>query len=363
MSTSSRFDVNSNIRGVIEWQSNGATHVLARPDPKVNFITLTIHFDSKSAHFEVRVPFRLKGVETKSDITLRACASSVISLDLVKSPTFPAEVEQWFDTTALGLCFKLNCNLNILVANTAAEPIRPQSGTRAGPTFDAVRDFSRTAEFTIYVEAREAPAKLKSISDAISEGFFKSSHNSRFQLSSMYAGLGAKIVQLPEDKSSMPPSYEEVESPPPPPPIDHKPDRKRPRQDTQTERNSDIVRIWAELEGMKKAKLEDRERIALLEKENQELRKAVEALEERYKLLDESHQDLNHSFGALETVTGKNTEENYESFSNDLEEVREDISKLSDELRFVQDGPISDEFVVKVKDAVLQVITTRLSAD
>jgi flagellar motility protein MotE (MotC chaperone) len=363
MSTSSRLDLNSNIRSVIEWQSDGATHVLARPDPKVSLITLTIHFNSKSAHFEVRVPFRLKGVDTQSDITLRACASSVISLDLVKNPTLPAEVEQWFDTTALGLRFKLNCNLVILVANTAVEPICPKSGTRSGPIFDAVRDFSHTTEFTIYIEAREAPAKLKSISDAISKGLFEPSNSSHFQLSSMYAGLGAKIVQLPQDKRSMPPSYEEVESPPPPPPVDQKSNRKRPRQDTQTERNSDIDRIWAELEGMKKAKFEDRKRIALLEKENQELRKDMEALEEQYKILDKSHQDLNHSFEALETVTGKNTEENYESFSNDLEEVREDISKLSEELRFVQDGPTSDEFVVKVKDAVLQDITTRLSAD
>ncbi|TVY68266.1 hypothetical protein Focb16_v002358 [Fusarium oxysporum f. sp. cubense] len=367
MSTSPCLDVHFTARAVIEWQSDHESDrtscILAKPDPKVSSITLTARFDSKDSLFDIHIPLKLKGLDNTSDVTLRACASSVISLDVVKNPTVSSEVEQEFKSPALGLRFQLNRHLDILVPTPALEPICPAGRARSGVVLDAIREFSRATAFTVYIEARNASPKLQSVSDAVSQGFFKTSSSSRFQLASMYAGLGAKIVQLGADETLAPPSYEETEPPPPPPPIDHKPDRKRPRQDTETERAEEIALIWAELQMLKQAKATDWQRIAFLEKENQELRETVAKLQEQYKAFDKSQQDIHHSFGALETAVEKNTQEFEESVGNELAELREDISQLDHQLSFIQEGQVSDESVAKIKDAVLLDITSRLSGD
>ncbi|KAH7237150.1 uncharacterized protein BKA55DRAFT_521110, partial [Fusarium redolens] len=330
MSTLPCLDVHFTTRAVIEWQSDNesdrTTRILAKPDPKVSSITLTARFDSKSALFDIHIPLKLKGLDSTSDITLRACASSIISLDLVKNPIVHSEVEQEFKSAALGLRFQLNRHLDILVPTPALEPICPAGRARSGAVLDAIREFSRATAFTIYIEARNASPKLQSISDAVSRGLFKTSCSSRFQLASMYAGLGAKIVQLGADDTLAPPSYEETEPPPPPPPIDHKPDRKRPRQDTATECADDIALIWAELQMLNQAKAADGKRIAFLEKENQELRAAIAELQEQYKAFNKSQQDIHHSFGALETTVEKNTQDLEESVGNELAELRVNLS-------------------------------------
>ncbi|SCV48114.1 uncharacterized protein FFB14_10201 [Fusarium fujikuroi] len=367
MSTSPCLDVHFTTRAVIEWQSDNesdrATRFLAKPDPKVSSITLTTRFDSKGSLFDIHIPLKLKGIDNTSDITLRACASSVISLDIIKNPTVSSEVEQEFKSLALGLRFQLNRHLDILVPIPALEPIRPAGRARSGVVLDAIREFSRATVFTLYIEARNASPKLQSVGDAVSQGLFKTSCSSGFQLASMYAGLGAKIVQLGMDEALAPPSYEETEPPPPPPPIDPKPDRKRPRQDTATERAEEIALIWAELQMLKQAKDADGKRIAFLEKENQELRETVARLQEQYEAFDRSQQDIHHNFGALETTVEKNTQEFEESVGNELAELREDIRQLDHQLSFIQEGQVSDESVARIKDAVLLDITTRLLGD
>ncbi|KAF5680263.1 hypothetical protein FDENT_8466 [Fusarium denticulatum] len=181
-----------------------------------------------------------------------------------KNSPVSSEVEQEFKSPALSLCFQLNRHFDILVPTPALEPIRPAGRARSGVVLDAIREFSRATIFTVYIEARNASPKLQSVSDAVSQGLFKTSCSSRFQLASMYAGLGAKIVQLGADGTLAPPSYEETEPPPPLPPIDPKPDRKRPRQDTVTERTEEIALIWAQLQMLKQAKDADGKRIAFL---------------------------------------------------------------------------------------------------
>jgi translation elongation factor EF-1beta len=362
MPTSPCLDVHFATHAIIKWESDKTTHVLAKPDPKVSSITLMAHFNSTNALFELHIPIKLKGLNNTSDITLRACASSIISLDLVKNPTVTAEVEQELESTALGLRFELNCQLDILVPTPVIEPICPGGRARSGLILDAVREFTRATTFSVYIEARDAPPTLQSISDAVNQGLFKSYRSSRFQLASMYAGLGAKIVRLDADNTLMPPSYQETEPPPPPPPIDDKPDRKRHRQDTQTERADDIALIWAALQSLQQAKDTDIRRITALEMENQKLRQDLDKLQDGYAALKLSHQDLSFSFGALETTVEKNTEEHEESVNNELEEIREDVKKLDNQFCFIQEGQVSAESVAKIKDALLQDISSRLSA-
>ncbi|KAF9767124.1 hypothetical protein IL306_000363, partial [Fusarium sp. DS 682] len=353
-STSPYLDVHFTTRAVLEWQLDNTTRILAKPDPKVSSIEITARFDSSSELFDIRIPLKLKGLDTTSHITLRICASSIISLNLVKNPTVTTEVEQVLKSTALGLRFELNSHLDVLVPTPALDPISA-GRANSGAVLDAVREFAQSAAFTIYIEARDAPPTFQPISDAVGEGHFRLSRSSsRFQLASMYAGLGAKIVRLDVNDAPLPPSYQEIEPPPPPPPIQHKPDRKRPRQDTQTHRVSDGALIWAELRILQQAKAEDRKRIAVLETENKKLREAIGELQAQNAALRKSHQDLGYDFGALETAVKENTESFEESVDSDLAELREDISELKKQF--------SDDKVAELRDVVLQEIATRLSA-
>jgi hypothetical protein len=114
---------------------------------------------------------------------------SSIFLNRVKNPTITTEVEQELESAAHGLGFELNCHLDILAPTTALEPICLGGRERSDLVLDTVREFSRSTAFSVYIEARDAPPTHQSISDAISQRLFKSHHNSRFHLTSMYAGL------------------------------------------------------------------------------------------------------------------------------------------------------------------------------
>ncbi|KAM0277945.1 hypothetical protein ACHAO9_012373 [Fusarium lateritium] len=66
----------------------------------------------------------------------------------------------------------------------------------------------------------------------------------------MYGGIGGKLIDTSTEMTSLP-SYDEAATCPPlPPPIDEPLGKKRPRQNTDSERN-DISLLWAELRGIK----------------------------------------------------------------------------------------------------------------
>jgi len=331
-------------------------------------------FEKTCAFFELDIPVKLKGIDHTS-ITLRACASSIVSLDLVRNPAVTNAIQKEFDSVTLQLDFTVNRCLDVLLPIAASEPLSP-ARARSGVVLDAVRDLCQATTFSIYVEAREAPPSpgFQIISDAVQEGLFKSFRSSQFQLASMYSGSGAKLVKLAIDTSLPPPSYDEVEAPPPPPPIDHKNKRKRPRQDSQTERENDIALVWIELKTMKATIALGEKRIEALEAENKKLRQenkdlcqGMDELRERCTAFETSQKDLTHSFEVLETDAEKfketATEDLLDTYDNELMELREDIRAMEEAVKFIQEGQVSDESVKKIKDAVVQDITTRLAAD
>jgi archaellum component FlaC len=367
-------DIHHTTTAVIEWPSEGTTRVLANADhPKVSSLTLMTRFEKTCAFFELDIPVKLKGIDHTS-ITLRACASSIVSLDLVTNPAVTNAVQKEFDSVVLQLDFTVNRCLDVLLPNAASEPVSP-ARARSGVVLDAVRDLCQATTFSIYVEAREAPPSpgFQAISDAAKEGLFKSFRSSQFQLASMYSGSGAKLVNLTVD-TSLPPSYDEVDAPPPPPPIDHKNKRKRPRQDSQTERENDIALVWIELKNMKATIALGEKRIEALETENMKLRQenkdlcqGMDELRERCTAFETSQKDLTYSFEVLETDAEKfketATEDLLDTYDNELMELREDIRAMEEAVKFIQEGQVSDESVKKIKDAVVQDITTRLAAD
>ncbi|WZH40729.1 uncharacterized protein QYS62_001667 [Fusarium acuminatum] len=360
-SSSPCLDIHHTTDAVIQWESDGKTRSLSKGDPKATPVTLTTRFDKTCAFFELSVPLKLKAID-HTTITLRACASSIVSLDLVKNPTVPDALQQELDSIGLCLSFTLNRHLDVFLPTAALEPVSPARAP-SGLVLDAVRDLCQATAFSIFIEARENPG-FQAISDAASQGLLKSFRSSRFQLASMYGGQGAKLVVLAGDALLPPPSYNEVEPPPPPPPIDLKNDRKRPRQDSQNEHNNNIALIWKELQDMRDIMSRDEKRIEALETENKKLRQDNKDLSQG---METSQQDLKHSLEVLDTDSERfmkmATEELLDTYDNDLVELREDMRAMEQAVKYIEEGHVSDESVKRIKDAVVQDITTRLSAD
>ncbi|RGP80931.1 hypothetical protein FLONG3_943 [Fusarium longipes] len=367
MSSSPCLDIHHSTKAVIRWQSDDTTRTLIKPDPKVSSITLVTRFDKTCAFFELSIPLKLKGIDTTTSITLRTCASTIASLDLVKNPTVPNPIEKEFGSTSLCLALTLKRHLDVLVPTPALEPLSP-ARAHSGAVLDAVRDLCQVTAFSIYIEARAAPSGpgFQSISDAISQGAYESSNSSGYQLASMYAGLGAKSVTLLIEPTLPPPSYDDTD-PPPPPPIESYNDRKRPRQDSDAERHNEITLIWNELRAIKEAKICDEKRIEALEKENTELRQGMDKFRERCDALEKSQQDLKHSFEILETANEKftdtATEALLDTFDSELTELRDDMRAMEEAVEFIQEGQVSDDSVKRIKDAVVQHFATRLFAE
>ncbi|CEI66198.1 hypothetical protein FVEN_g4404 [Fusarium venenatum] len=351
-------DIQHSTKAVIQWQSDTTTHILAKPDPQVSSVTLNFRFDKTCAFFELSVPVKIKGLDTTTAVTLRACASSIVSLVVVKNPTVLIKIQQEFESAALCLNVTLNHHLNVLVPTPALEPLSP-ARKHSGVVLDAIRDLSNATVLSIYVEARAAPPSLQSISDAASDGRLKSFRSLRYNLASMYGGLGAKLVHLLAQTALPPPAYDEAGSPPPPPPIDCSHTKKRPRQDSQSSRDSDIALIWDELRALKETRGRDREQIEALETENKRLRQENEELVRGMDKMRERCTALEDDFGVL----NKSTEGFMDTYDNELTELRDDIHTLEGIVNFIQEGQVSDESVKKIKDAVVKDITTRLSAD
>ncbi|KAL4731019.1 hypothetical protein ACLX1H_003061 [Fusarium chlamydosporum] len=367
MSSSSTIDINHSTNAVISWESDNATRILAKPDPKTSSITLSTHFDQKCAFFELSIPAKLKGVE-QSAITLRVCASAITSLDLDTSPTVSDTVQQEFKSITYCLRLRLSHPPDVLLPTAALEPVCPARAP-SGVVLDAIRELSQATAFSIYIEAREAPSNpgFPAVRDALQQGHFKSFRSTRFHLASMYGGLGAKLVNLSSEASAPPPSYNEVESSPPPPPVDS---RKRPREDSEVKRPDDIALLWLELRAMKEARAEDQKRIEALVTENKKLRQDnkdlsqdVDTLRERCTALEMSQQNLKHSFEVLDTaaeeLTNNLREELFDTFDNELTELRDDMRTMEGTVKFLEEGQVSDETARRIKDAVLQDITAR----
>jgi hypothetical protein len=358
MSSSPCLDIHHSTKAVVQWQSDTTTHILAKPDPQVSSITLNFRFDKTCALFELSIPVKLKGLDTTTAVTLRACASSIISLDVVENPTVPVTIQQEFDSATLCLNLTLDHHLNVLVPTPALEPLSP-ARKHSGVVLDAIRDLSSATVLSIYVEARAAPSSLQSISDAASEGLLKSFRSLRYQLASMYGGVGAKLVDLSVPTAIPPPAYDQTEPPPPPPPIDCNHSKKRPRQDSQSPRDSDIALIWDELRILKETRGRDREQIEALETENKRLRQENEELVRGMGKIRERCTALEDGFEVL----NRSTEGFMDTYDNELTELRDDIHSLEGIVNFIQEGQVSDESVKRIKDAVVKDITTRLSAE
>ncbi|KAL5583698.1 hypothetical protein FOVSG1_015049 [Fusarium oxysporum f. sp. vasinfectum] len=343
-------DLHHTTKAVAGWREDDTTQFLTKPDPRSSAITFTARFNWEAAFFELGVPVKLKGLDIVTNVILRVCASSVVSLELVKNPTIPKSIGEEFKSTALSLDFTLNCPPTIIVHTGAVEPLSAAKKS-SGVVLDAIRDLSKATALYIYIEARDAPSRLQDISDAASQGLFKSC-STRYHIASMYGGIGGKLIDPPAETAS-PPSYDETAaSPPPPPPPIELPSKKRPRQDTDPERD-DITLLWAELRAIK----EVQSRVEALETENEKLKQQNKELVEGMDKLQERYDALEHRFAALDS---KN-EEFADTYDCELAEIRDEMGSLEAVVDFVQEGQVREESLEVIKNVVVKEIMTRLA--
>ncbi|KAM0199349.1 hypothetical protein ACHAQI_012038 [Fusarium lateritium] len=306
-----------------------------------------MRFDSESAFCELGVPTKLKGLDIVTNVILRVCASSILSLQVIKNPSIPPAIVEEFESTALSLDLTLKCPPALIVHTGAVEPLaaaRKQSGV----VLDAIRNLSKATALSIFIEARKAPTNLQDISDAASQGLFKSC-STRFHITSMYGGIGGKLIDTSTETTS-PPSYDEAATcPPPPPPIDEPLGKKRPRQNTDSERN-DISLLWAELRGIKEGQSRVEAENEKLKQQNSELVGAINKLQERYDALEDH----------LAVLDSKN-EEFADTYQCELTELHDEVDNLDEVVKFVQEGQVSEESLELIKNLVVEELMRRLA--
>ncbi|KAM0198501.1 hypothetical protein ACHAPI_004025 [Fusarium lateritium] len=334
---------------VVGWQWDGVDCSLSEPDPKFSDITLTTRFDTTTSLFELSIPIKLKDIRLKDDkgdnnistLLLRICPSTVDSFSFASISAVPKATRPKF-TSSTRLDFRLNQTLDILVPINAQNPLIP-ARAHSGVVLDAIRQISNVTSLSIYIQdTLLSDAHLQQLSDAFTQGLYKSIRQD--DLSNLYNGKGAKIIHLAAQTGQNPPPYRELTPPPPSAPIYAK---KRPRQDSNDERDNDISKIWAVLATLKERDL----RTEALENDNRRLRKEVEELRDRVALLEKQKDD----YERLEAQTDENTTE-LADLDVELADMREDICELKAKAASVERGELAED----VKHDVLEYMRVRL---
>ncbi|KAM0211975.1 hypothetical protein ACHAPA_006009 [Fusarium lateritium] len=334
---------------VVGWQWDSVDCFLSEPDPKFSDITLTTRFDTATSLFELSIPIKLKDIRLKDDkgdnnistLLLRICPSTADSFSFASVSAVPKATRPKF-TASTRLDFRLNQSLDILVPTNAQDPLIP-ARAHSGAVLDAIRQISNVTSLSIYIQdAVLSGAHLQQLSDAFSQGLYKSVRQD--DLSNLYSGKGAKIIHLSAQTGQNPPPYRELTPPPPSAPIYTK---KRPRRDSNGERDNDISKIWAVLATLKERDL----RTEALENDNRRLRKEVEELRDRVALLEKQKDD----YERVEAQTDENTRE-LADLDVELADMREDICELKEKAASVERGELAED----VKHDVLEYMRVRL---
>ncbi|GKU21788.1 unnamed protein product [Fusarium langsethiae] len=340
---SSCLDIDETVPIVVEWEYDGATHYLAKPDPKIDNITLKTRL-SESALFELRFPVNLKGIEGVTSITMSIDPSSITSLEFAFATTVPDAVKEKFNSRINRLVFRIDKPAQILAPISAKEPLAP-ARAQSGKVVDAIRTLSAARAFIVYIDDKKlSNDQLQSIRDAVNRGGL-TPFRDRNDLASMYNGTGAKLVDLIPQIDDAPPSYNETEPPPPPPPINEK---KRRRVDSEGKDSDAISEIWAELKARDERDRAVQHELSDLKQENKSLREE----------LDQIH--VEHLQGQ-----DKHNADTLEGYDTRLVELRDDLEDLDAKVDSIQEhrdeNGVARDFLDKVRSDVYDDIITRLT--
>ncbi|KAF5690468.1 hypothetical protein FDENT_3852 [Fusarium denticulatum] len=355
-STSPCLDVDETTPAVVEWEHDGATHCFSKPDPKIDSIMLRIHLSGLCAFVELRFPMNLKGVEGISPVAVSIDPSSITSFDFAFASTAPEAVQEKFKCPVVCLKFQTNKNIRLFVPAAAKEPLAP-SRTQSGKVLDALRMFSATTSFGIYVDATKlSRAELQSISDAVKQSRLAPFHNQHPP-----ANPETKVIDIsPQDDA--PPAYDETGSPPPAPPIN---ERKRRRISSPDEARDELAQIWAELKARSEKDRLVQQELSALRQENSSLRTDLDQLRQQVTTFREDFSTLQRDVEQLQGQD-KHSADVLEGYDTRLVELRDDLEDLDAKVDSIQEhrdeNGVAQSFLDRVRSDVYDDIVTRLTS-
>ncbi|KAF5022993.1 hypothetical protein F66182_4950 [Fusarium sp. NRRL 66182] len=342
MATRSYIDIHQTT-AVVEWQWQGATRTLVTADPDHDAIRFTLQLDVSKhdsqacAHFEIGIPFRFKDKPAGAGVYIRINPFFIKSLRYSTLPNPPDAVKPIFDS-ATYLDLELDNAMTILVPSDVKEPV-VAARARSGKVLDSLYELSCVTSLRIYIqESLLSLDKLKFISEAVEQRQVKPSSDPDHVISRMFSGSGAKVTTITPPK---PPSYEKATKlPPNAPPYN----RKRPRQDSQSDTFS---QLWEKL-----SKLESK--LVEVQADNAQLRIENTQLQDKFARLEKQHEDLEAQVAALSQANGDDIEE------ADMIEIRDDITSLDDRVTWIENAR-DEEYSKQIKEQIFEELAKRLN--
>jgi hypothetical protein len=274
----SHLDLDQSFPAAVEWEWDNELHYIAEPDPRTHDITFKIHIcgQTERACFDLAFPIYLKGSPGLTYIRILIDPSSLDSFAYILNPTSPDGVQKKLNcnTVRLGFQLKSQRKLTVLAPTSTVDPIAP-SRSQSGTVLDAIRMLSRVTSCGVYVETSKLSApSLQTLAAAVNQGSLKP-FPYQHDLASMFAGTGARTIQLGHRENDAPPSYDETESSPVPPTNR----KKRVRSRTQDESSNPLALILSKLDAMQLALAVVQTELKATQDENSQLQKRVTAMQ------------------------------------------------------------------------------------
>ncbi|KAM0361962.1 hypothetical protein ACHAO7_011853 [Fusarium culmorum] len=358
-----------NTTAAIEWEVGDTTHSLATPDPTNKTIHFKLRLDStpnqgqRRALLEVKVPVRFKDKGPEASIYLRLNPLFITSFTFTTKTEPSDPIKTTFNSAIICLDFQLEKTIDVLAPTFVKMPVTAVRG-RSGVVLDALRELSCSHSMRIYIRDDSITAShLSLLKDAISQRTLQPLSGPDYDIRRMFSGAGAQVVDL--SYSPPPPSYDDAAAPPlPAAPLY---ERKRPRQDSDGDRNGSSQQMstrLSRLESTMTAYFEklrtESENAALadeLRTENTGLRERVALLENNYENLQKKCDNLERDMASLEQAyKDRDDEEDTELIS-----IRDDIDTLEHKTNWIERGKDDETFAAKIKKEVLDELAALIS--
>ncbi|VTT73000.1 unnamed protein product [Fusarium fujikuroi] len=367
---------------VIGWPSGDSLKYLAEPDPKQSSLTFKTRIDNNSSLFEIWVPIHLKLTDKKapklSSLILSIPLSTIETFSFQVLTTVPQPVSEKLISKVLGLDFKLNENITVLIPLHAKE--QPAQGkTQSGAVFDCVREIAQIKSFSVYIDHTDShEAGLNSIRNAINRGRYRSTRKRQLDLQSLYQGQGARIARFPAPSDGLP-AYDDLPSSS----LDITTQkRKRPRRElTDVERETSPSGEEEKLKESQTVK-ELQERVVALEKDKIRLENALddqkqgpgpgatmegqtvgESIQSAQKEIKDLRRRIKTAEQEIEALQRQNDNIDFEGYDAKLWEVQQEVKELDEKCSGINDNMVTQENLKDFGEDFRQAIGRRISGD
>ncbi|KAF4335657.1 hypothetical protein FBEOM_10494 [Fusarium beomiforme] len=350
------------VTAVLEYQYDGATRFLTRPDPDNVTIRFTLQVEATSALFDIVIPIRYKDKTTSKSINIRVDPQSITALEYPTKKDLPDAVKPILPN-AMCLELQLVDAIAILVPNFIKEPVAA-ARPRSGKILDSLYELSHATNLHIYIpDSALSLDQLESISTAITQRQLRPFCGPDHDISRMFSGSGAKVVTL---ASPLPPSYDKVATSQPSAPLYNEsatfdpPNAHSRKRKPSQEVLVDADAIWNKLQKLE-AMVSDRPALDAQAIDQsllvQELRAEVAQLREQLASCEKKCADLEIEVAALREVQA--TADDSEAV--ELAEMREDIKTLENRIDFVERGKDDEELSNKIKGEMFEELAARVT--